>query len=185
MVVSTTRQVRNRLAICGSFVLLISKKNGSVSLPNARCSTGTPDNMASLILPKRKRKIPPDPLEVVFEERHARFKCAIRKVTTIAGTFSPYHFPFLSKRLMEDDGKHQEEELVLKGRVVVYSISGCPHCKAAKGLLKEWRVPFIEVNLDVYPERREDMIARTSRHTVPQIFFNEVSITNKTKWNNK
>lgn len=60
-----------------------------------------------------------------------------------------------------------------EGRVTVFSISGCPHCKAAKALLKKKGVKFAEVNLDVFPERREDMQERTGKSSCPQIFFND------------
>lgn len=85
----------------------------------------------------------------------------------------------------QDKGKEKEglgqdnhtngEKEELRGRIIVYSISGCPHCKATKTLLKEHHLPFFEVNLDVYPERRSEMVERTKgARTVPQIFFNEV-----------
>ena len=63
--------------------------------------------------------------------------------------------------------------MTLKGRVTVFSISGCPHCRRAKSLLRERGVPFVEVNLDVYPERRAEAQERSKRKTVPQIFFND------------
>ena len=34
------------------------------------------------------------------------------------------------------------------------------------------QVPFVEVNLDHYPDRRYEMQEKTGRRTVPQIFFN-------------
>jgi len=77
------------------------------------------------------------------------------------------------------DGEVEEEEtqlLSLKGRVTVYSISGCMHCKRANALLHKLGLPVVEVNLELWPERREDMIRRTSQRSVPQIFFNEVRL---------
>lgn len=59
------------------------------------------------------------------------------------------------------------------GRITVYSITGCPFCKAAKAKLGELNLPFTEVNLDDYPEQRSILIGRTQKRTVPQIFFNE------------
>lgn len=61
----------------------------------------------------------------------------------------------------------------MKGRVTVFSISGCPHCKAAKTLLKKKGVHYVEINLDVYPERRSEVQARAKKTSMPQIFFNE------------
>ena len=31
------------------------------------------------------------------------------------------------------------------GRVVVYTITGCPHCLAAKALLRDKSIPYLEV----------------------------------------
>lgn len=60
-----------------------------------------------------------------------------------------------------------------KGRITVFTISGCPHCRSAKSLLKKKGVPVVEINLDVYPERREDMEARAHQSSAPQVFLNE------------
>jgi glutaredoxin len=66
----------------------------------------------------------------------------------------------------------EDDKLELKGRVTVFSISGCPHCRRAKHHLSTHKVPYVEINLDVYPERRDEMVERTSRRTVPQVLFN-------------
>jgi len=42
----------------------------------------------------------------------------------------------------------------LAGRVTIYSITGCPHCKAAKAKLESLELPFFEINLDDHPEER-------------------------------
>lgn len=60
----------------------------------------------------------------------------------------------------------------LKGRVLVYSILGCPHCMRAKNTLQELGVPYTDVSLDKFPHLRQDMQMRTQKRTVPQIFFN-------------
>lgn len=63
-----------------------------------------------------------------------------------------------------------------KGRVTVYSISGCPFCARAKSLLTELGVPFVDIDLDKRPDLRSELTERTGRRTVPQIFFNEKHI---------
>ena len=61
----------------------------------------------------------------------------------------------------------------IQGRILVYSILGCPHCMRAKNTLMELGLPYSDVRLDVYPsEVREDLKRRTGKSTVPQIFFN-------------
>jgi len=77
--------------------------------------------------------------------------------------------------LIGESRRTNSEATSIKGRIVVFSISGCPHCRATKNLLHENRLPFVEINLDVYPERRSELVDRTQLRTVPQIFFNEVS----------
>ena len=60
----------------------------------------------------------------------------------------------------------------LKGRVLVYSILGCPHCMRAKSSLQQLGIPYIDVSLDKYPHARQELQSYTSKRTVPQIFFN-------------
>lgn len=58
--------------------------------------------------------------------------------------------------------------------IVVYSIVGCPHCKAAKQRLKEEKLQFVDVSVDRFPPSvREWVRARTGKTSVPQIFFHD------------
>ncbi|MDJ1157456.1 glutaredoxin 3 [Chelatococcus sp. SYSU_G07232] len=58
--------------------------------------------------------------------------------------------------------------------VTVYSKSWCSYSQAAKALLGRKGVPFTEVDIEVEPERREEMITRSGgRTTVPQIFIGD------------
>ena len=59
------------------------------------------------------------------------------------------------------------------GRVVIYSIAGCPHCLAAKTRLKAESLEYTEVRVDRFPAFvREWVQRRTGKTSVPQIFFN-------------
>jgi len=59
------------------------------------------------------------------------------------------------------------------GRITVYSIVGCPHCKAAKARLKEENLQYIDVSVDRFPAHvREWVKEKTGKTSVPQIFFN-------------
>lgn len=60
----------------------------------------------------------------------------------------------------------------MKGRITIFSITGCPYCVRAKNKLKEMKLEFVDINLDSYPDRRNEMQERSGRKTVPQIFFN-------------
>ena len=44
--------------------------------------------------------------------------------------------------------------LDIQGRVIVYSVTGCPHCMSAKKSLKDAGVPIIDVSLDRFPSVR-------------------------------
>ena len=63
----------------------------------------------------------------------------------------------------------------LKGRIVIYSIIGCPHCLAAKSSLQEHGLVFVDVSVDRFPPYvREWLKERTGgKSSVPQIFFND------------
>ena len=56
-------------------------------------------------------------------------------------------------------------------RVIVYSQPFCGYCSAAKRLLNEKGAAFTEIDVMAEPGRRDEMIARSGRRTVPQIFI--------------
>lgn len=58
--------------------------------------------------------------------------------------------------------------------VVMYSIEGCPYCQKAERLLRSKGVETIQmIRVDRHPERRQEMVLRTGRRTVPQIYIGE------------
>ena len=57
--------------------------------------------------------------------------------------------------------------------IVIYSKSWCPYCERARSLLSRKGVSFVEIDIEVQPEQREEMIRRSGRRTVPQIFIGE------------
>ncbi len=62
-------------------------------------------------------------------------------------------------------------------KVVMYSTQVCPYCMMAERLLKQRGVEQIEkVLIDRDPARREEMMARTGRRTVPQIYIGETHV---------
>ena len=59
-------------------------------------------------------------------------------------------------------------------KVLMYSTGVCPFCLMAERLLKAKGVAQIEkVRVDLQPERRDEMIRRTGRRTVPQIYVGD------------
>jgi glutaredoxin 3 len=57
--------------------------------------------------------------------------------------------------------------------VTVYVSDWCPYCERAKGLLTQKSVDFREFNVEDDAKLREEMIARSNRRTVPQIFIGD------------
>lgn len=61
--------------------------------------------------------------------------------------------------------------------VLMYTTAVCPYCTRAKQLLKARGVELIEeVRVDLDPERRDEMMQKTQRRTVPQIFIGETHV---------
>jgi glutaredoxin 3 len=58
-------------------------------------------------------------------------------------------------------------------KVLMYSTGVCPFCLMAERLLRAKGVDVEKVRVDLEPERRQEMMARTGRRTVPQIYVGE------------
>ncbi len=59
----------------------------------------------------------------------------------------------------------------MSATVVMYCTAVCPYCQRAEALLRQRGVEAIEkVRIDLDPARRGEMIERTGRRTVPQIY---------------
>ncbi len=57
--------------------------------------------------------------------------------------------------------------------VTIYLTGWCPYCARARALLGEKQASFKEIDIDDDPKLREEMIARSGRRTVPQIFIGD------------
>lgn len=57
-------------------------------------------------------------------------------------------------------------------RVLMYSTATCPYCRSAERLLERKGVRDIEqVRVDLDPARRAEMVEKSGRRTVPQIWI--------------
>lgn len=61
--------------------------------------------------------------------------------------------------------------------VVMYSTGVCPFCQMAERLLRSKGISAIDkVRVDLEPERRAEMIEKTGRRTVPQIYIGSTHV---------
>lgn len=60
-----------------------------------------------------------------------------------------------------------------KSQVVMYSTAMCPYCVRAKNLLQHKGVEFEEIRIDINRDLMQEMIQRSGRRTVPQIFIGD------------
>ncbi len=59
-------------------------------------------------------------------------------------------------------------------KVIMYTTGFCPYCKMAENLLRAKGVENIEkIRIDLEPKLRMEMMDKTGRRTVPQIYIGE------------
>ncbi|HUI61276.1 MAG TPA: glutaredoxin 3 [Steroidobacteraceae bacterium] len=63
-----------------------------------------------------------------------------------------------------------------KPRVVFYATSWCPYCARARSLLESKGAAIEEIDIDARPDARAEMIERSGRRTVPQIFIGSTHV---------
>lgn len=60
--------------------------------------------------------------------------------------------------------------------IVLYTKGHCPFCKGAKALLTAKGVPFTDVEITGNDYLTAEMVKRSGRYTVPQIFIGDVHV---------
>ena len=58
----------------------------------------------------------------------------------------------------------------------VYSGPNCPYCDKAKALLRRKGVEFEEIDVQVDPEAMKQVIEKTGKRTIPQIFIDDFHV---------
>lgn len=58
----------------------------------------------------------------------------------------------------------------------MFAKAWCPYCAAARTLLAQKGAVVTEIDIEAFPERRQEMIERSGRQTVPQIFIGAVHV---------
>lgn len=61
-------------------------------------------------------------------------------------------------------------------QVTIYTKDYCPYCKAAKQILRAKGLEYTEIDVLQQPEKLQEMLDRSQRQTVPQIFFDDQHI---------
>lgn len=62
-------------------------------------------------------------------------------------------------------------------KITMYTSANCPFCVRAEALLKSKGVADIDkVRVDLDPVRRQEMMDKTGRRTVPQIWIGETHV---------
>ncbi|WP_338581542.1 glutaredoxin 3 [Pseudomonas sp. MAG733B] len=60
--------------------------------------------------------------------------------------------------------------------VTLYTTDTCPYCRSAKSLLASKGVKMHEINIQREPGKLEEMLERSGRRSVPQIFIGDAHI---------
>jgi glutaredoxin 3 len=61
-------------------------------------------------------------------------------------------------------------------KIEIYTTAVCPYCNHAKLLLKNKDQAYTEIRVDKDDSKRQEMMIRSQRRTVPQIFINDKHI---------
>lgn len=61
-------------------------------------------------------------------------------------------------------------------KILIYSTNLCPYCTMAKKLLERRGLSYDEINIDSKSGLREEMMLKTKRRTVPQIYIGDYHV---------
>jgi len=64
----------------------------------------------------------------------------------------------------------------MSAKVVMYATAWCPYCARARELLERKKANLEIIDVDRDPALRQQMMTRSGRHTVPQIFIGEMHV---------
>jgi glutaredoxin 3 len=65
----------------------------------------------------------------------------------------------------------------MSSRVLMYATGTCPYCIMAERLLKSKGIDNIEkIRVDLEPQLRTEMMEKTGRRTVPQIYIGDTHV---------
>tara|TARA_B100000902_G_C27105791_1_gene811075 strand:- start:170 stop:433 length:264 start_codon:yes stop_codon:yes gene_type:complete len=65
----------------------------------------------------------------------------------------------------------------MTNNIIVYSSNFCHYCVKAKKLLERLNLSYQEINIQNFPEKRDEMLSKSNgKRTVPQIFVNDYHV---------
>ena len=60
--------------------------------------------------------------------------------------------------------------------ILIYTTTICPYCVMAKRLLDKKGAAYTEINVDTQTGLRDEMMRKTKRRTVPQIYIGDLHV---------
>jgi glutaredoxin 3 len=61
-------------------------------------------------------------------------------------------------------------------KVLMYLTASCPFCQSADRLLQQKGIAVEKIRVDLEPARRAEMVQKSGRRTVPQIWINGLHV---------
>ena len=69
-----------------------------------------------------------------------------------------------------------DEEPVMMGRIILYTMLGCQESKEVRSLLREKGLHFVEINVDIYPGRKLELETKTGSSALPRLYLNDLIV---------
>ena len=61
-------------------------------------------------------------------------------------------------------------------KIIIYSTRICPYCVRAKNFFSKKNIEYTEIMIDRDPEQMREMMEKSGRQSVPQIFIGETYV---------
>lgn len=69
-----------------------------------------------------------------------------------------------------------DDSLQVATTIVMYATRFCPYCVRARNLFSQKGWEYQEISVDNEPALREEMMRKSARHTVPQIWIGDLHV---------
>ena len=75
-----------------------------------------------------------------------------------------------------ESAEHADHKVRIMPNTTVYLTRWCPFCTRAIALLDSKQVEYTAIDVDADPALRQEMMQRSGRRTVPQIFIGDTHV---------